>query len=80
MYSNYLQKYMLFTGAYGTYMNFYTSDTPYGPWTGRNILAINTGYGINVHPQFSPGGDHRILYVSRGTQDGITMHRAEFKY
>ncbi|PVH75686.1 hypothetical protein DL98DRAFT_316304 [Cadophora sp. DSE1049] len=80
MYSNYLKKYLLFTGAYGYYMNFYTSDTPYGPWSGRYILTVECGYEINVHPQFSPGGNHRILYISSGAQDGITMYKVEFKY
>ncbi|KAK0105074.1 hypothetical protein ONS96_004477 [Cadophora gregata f. sp. sojae] len=77
-YSNYLKKYILFTGAYGYYMNFYTSDTPYGPWSGRYILTIQCGYGINVHPEFSPGGDHRVLYISSGAADGITMYKVEF--
>ncbi|KAG4425307.1 hypothetical protein IFR04_001457 [Cadophora malorum] len=67
MYSHYFGNTCSLQARMGTYRNFYTSDTLYGPWNGRYILAINIGYGINVHPQFSPGGDHRIWNVSSGT-------------
>ncbi|KAL5325306.1 hypothetical protein ACEPPN_006431 [Leptodophora sp. 'Broadleaf-Isolate-01'] len=80
VYSNYFRKYMLFTGAYGYYMNYYTSDTPYGPWSGQYGLAGRVGYGVNVHPEFSPGGSHRVLFVSSGAGDGIMMYKLEFKY
>ncbi|KAG4436532.1 hypothetical protein IFR05_007970 [Cadophora sp. M221] len=80
MYSNYFRKYMLFTGAYGYYMNFYTSDTPYGPWSGQYGVAGQVGYGVNVHLEFSPGGSHRVLYISSGAGDGIMMYKLEFKY
>ncbi len=33
MYNSYFKKYMLFTNAYEQFMNFYASDTPYGPWS-----------------------------------------------
>jgi hypothetical protein len=32
--SNYFQKYLLFTGGYGSSMMFYASETPYGPFAG----------------------------------------------
>lgn len=34
MWSNYFEKYLLFTGEYGSSMMFYTSETPYGPFAG----------------------------------------------
>ncbi|KAL2062074.1 hypothetical protein VTL71DRAFT_6340 [Oculimacula yallundae] len=80
-FNNYLKKYMFFVGAYGYYMNFYTSATPYGPWSAEYTVASEVGYGINVHPEFSPNGDHSTLYVSSGAADGvIRMRKLVFKY
>ncbi|CZS91454.1 uncharacterized protein RCO7_07082 [Rhynchosporium graminicola] len=72
--------YMFFVGGYGYDMSFHTSDAPYGPWSDEYRVAEAVGYGIDVHLEFSPDGDHSVLYVSSGAADGITMRKIEFRY
>ena len=78
MWSNYFKKYLLFTCAFGQVMNFYTSDTPYGPWSDEYYLLQVPGYGVNVHPELSPDGNHQVLYISSGAENIITMYKIEF--
>lgn len=80
LFSNYFNKYMLFTGAYENFMSFYTSDTPYGPWSDAYSLATVPGYGVNIHPEFSPDGSHKTLYISSGINNIIEMHEINFNY
>lgn len=78
--SNYFRKYMLFVCAFGNDMNFYTSETPYGPWSEEYGLLHVLGYGVSVHPQWSPGGDSsdREIYISSGWGNVITMYKVNF--
>lgn len=78
MWNNYFKKYMLFVCAFGNDMNFYTSDTPYGPWSAEYGLLHVLGYGVNVHPMWSPGGSHKTIYISSGWANIITMYRVDF--
>jgi len=80
MYSNYFKKYILFTGTMGWNMNFHTSDTPYGPWSDEYGIMTTHCYGVNVHPEMSPDGDHKVLYVSSGIGNVITMYKLEFDF
>jgi hypothetical protein len=80
MWSNYFHKYMLFVCAFGNDMNFYTSDTPYGPWSEEYGLLHVLGYGVSVHPEWSPRGDgsDREIYISSGWGNIITMYKVNF--
>ena len=81
MWSNYFLKYMMFVCAYENDINFYLSDTPYGPWSEEYGLLHALGYAVGVHPQWSPGGDgsHKEIYISSGWQNVITMYKVNFK-
>lgn len=78
MWNSYFQKYMLFVGTFGNDMNFYMSDTPYGPGSEEYGLLHVLRYGVNVHPQWSPGGNDKIIYISSGWANVITMYRVVF--
>ncbi|KAF8852570.1 hypothetical protein BDZ45DRAFT_749457 [Acephala macrosclerotiorum] len=80
MWSNYFEKYILFTSSYGSTMMFSASDTPYGPWTGLYELENIPGYGVNVHPFWSPDGSHKTLYLSSGQNNIIHMYKLEFEF
>ncbi|TVY65638.1 hypothetical protein LSUE1_G006974 [Lachnellula suecica] len=80
MWSNYLEKYMLFTGELGSAMMFYTSETPYGPFAGPYVIETVLGYGVNVHPFWSPDGSHKTLYISSGWNNTIHMYKLDFDY
>ncbi|TVY92811.1 hypothetical protein LAWI1_G003508 [Lachnellula willkommii] len=78
MWSNYFEQYLLFTGSWGSSMLFYASQTPYGPFEGPYYIETVLGYGVNVHPFWSPGGSHKTLYVSSGWDNVIHMYKLDF--
>ncbi|TVY39241.1 hypothetical protein LCER1_G009219 [Lachnellula cervina] len=80
MWSNYFNRYLLFTGSYGSSMMFYASQTPYGPFEGPYDIETVLGYGVNVHPFWSPDGSHQTLYVSSGWDNVINMYKLDFDY
>lgn len=44
------------------------------------VLETIPGYGVNVHPFWSPDGSHKTLYVSSGVDNIIHMYKVEFDY
>lgn len=83
MWNAYLGRYVLFTCMYGSSMNFYMSENPWGPWSQQYTLLETHGYGVNVHECFLREGEHggRVLYISSGSMGNvITMWRVEFGY
>ncbi|TVY33186.1 hypothetical protein LOCC1_G007936 [Lachnellula occidentalis] len=80
MWSNYFKQYILFTGSYGSQMMFYASATPYGPFDGPYNIESIMGYGVNVHPFWSPDGSHQTLYVSSGWNNVINMYKLDFDF
>lgn len=80
IYSAYLNKYILFCSAYMWFMNFYTSDTPYGPWSGQyQLLNDWEGYGLMAHPEYS-SADGKDLYISFGPNGPFYMFKVTFDY
>ena len=81
IYSNYLNKYMLFCNAYMSFFNFYVSNTPYGPWSDQYQLIKGVqGYGSMVHPEYSPDGSHKSLYISQGPNTVFNVWKVTFDY
>lgn len=81
MYSNYFNQYMLFCDDYENFFNFYTSDTPYGPWSDQyQIIKGVQGYGSMVHPGYSPGGSNKVLYISQGPNTVFDVWKVTFGY
>ena len=81
MYSNYFKQYMLFCNADEYFFNFYVSPTPYGPWSEQYQLLKNVnGYGSMAHPEYSPGGSHKELYISQGPNSVFNVWKVTFNY
>ena len=81
IYSNYFNKYMLFCDADELFFNFYVSDTPSGPWSEQyQIIKGVSGYGTMVHPEYSPDGSHKVLYVSQGPNTIFDVWKVTFDY
>ena len=79
--SNYFNKYMLFCDADEFFFNFYVSDTPSGPWSDQyQIIKGVQGYGSMVHPEYSPDGSHKSLYVSQGPNTVFNVWKVTFDY
>ena len=81
-YNNYLNKYMLVCDADMWFMNFFIADNPWGPWSTQYQLLNGgwEGYGTMAHPEFSPGGSHKELYVSQGPDGPFNMFKVTFDY
>jgi len=81
MYNGYLGKYMFFTSTMETSGGFYLADTPYGPWGAYyEILSEGADYGMNCHPELSPGSKGQDILVSWGTAGVQTMYMLSFLY
>ncbi|RVX72665.1 hypothetical protein B0A52_04063 [Exophiala mesophila] len=83
-YNNYLHKYVLMCNIFMDFVKFYTSDTPYGPWSDEYSLASGSSvqgkYGIHAHPDFSPDGSHKSFYFSMGPNTKMNMYKVTLNY
>lgn len=83
--NNYFQKYMLLCNLHLDFTFFYLAEQPWGPWSpGYKILYESGsrlwGYGVNAHPSYSPGGNHKELYFSQGETGIFNMFKISFNY
>ena len=79
-YNNYLNKYTILCNTFMSFTNMYLSSTPFGPWSpGYNLLSNVTGYGSHAHPEYSPGGDHKVMYFSQGPNEKFNMFKVSFE-
>lgn len=83
-YNSYLNKYIMLCSVYMIYVNIYTSDTPYGPWSAeyRVTSSGNDGllpgsYGAHAHPQY---GDGKEWYFSIGPNSVFQVFKVTFGY
>jgi hypothetical protein len=86
-YSNYFNKYLILCNIYLNYVDMYTSDAPYGPWSAEYQL-MNSGsdqrvagsYGSMVHVEYAPGGSDKEVYFSMGPNSVFNMFKIQFDY
>lgn len=81
-FNNYFKRYMMFCSLDLLWGYFYLAENPWGPWS-EPYTIINeglTGYGLEVHPSYSPNGDHSELYVSIGQGGVFYMYKLSFYY
>lgn len=86
-YSNYLKQYVIICNIYLSYVNMYTSDTPYGPWSAEYSLMsastddhVSGSYGSMVHHEYAPGGSDKEVYFSMGPNSVFNMFKIQFNY
>ena len=85
-YNNYLRKYVILCGIYMNFVNMYTSDTPWGPWSAE--YGIQSGgmvagsYGVMMHPEYSPDGTRtgKEFYFSIGPNSVFNVFKVSFGY
>lgn len=83
-FNTYLQKYIMVCNVYLSYVNMYTSDTPYGPWSSEYTI-ISSGsdglmegsYGSHAHPEY---GDGKEWYFSIGPNNVFQVFKVTFDY
>lgn len=86
-FNTHLQKYVMLCGVFMTYVNMYTSDTPYGPWSaeysiaqaGDNSGLLAQSYGAHAHPEYS-SADGKEWYFSIGPNSVFQVFKITFDY
>lgn len=83
-YSDYLQQYVIICNIDLSFVNMYTSPTPYGPWSAEYGLMsastdahVSRSYGSMVHPEYSNTNE---IYMSLGPNSVFNMFRITFNY
>jgi hypothetical protein len=85
-YNNYLHKYVLLCDIFLSFVNMYTADTPFGPWSAEySILTggrIQGSYGSMMHPEYTPpdSRNDESFYFSLGPNGVFNMFQLTFKY
>ena len=73
-------------GIYMEFVNMYTSDTAWGPWSAEyGIQAggmIAGSYGVMMHPEYSPDGtgSGKEFYFSVGPNTVFNVFKVSFGY
>lgn len=83
-YNSYLKKYIILCNIYMSFVNMYTSDTPYGPWSAEygitssgNDGLLSGSYGSHAHPEF---GNGKEWYFSIGPNSVFQVFKVTFDY
>ncbi|KAK7520869.1 uncharacterized protein IWZ02DRAFT_433285 [Phyllosticta citriasiana] len=81
-YSNYFQKYVMICTIYMSFTNMYVADNPWGPWSSQYSLLSGwgAGYGSHAHPEYSPNGSHKELYLSQGPNGPFNLFKLKFDF
>ncbi|KAF2153582.1 hypothetical protein K461DRAFT_278392 [Myriangium duriaei CBS 260.36] len=82
-FNNYFERYMLLCNCFNDYTLFYLASNPWGPWSQGYLLLMppnRLGYGVNAHPSYSPGGNHKTMYFSQGPNTVFNLYKVEFNY
>lgn len=83
----YLQKYVMLCSIYMSYVNMYTSSTPYGLWSAEYSIAsagdssglLADSYGAHAHPEYS-SADGKEWYFSIGPNSVFQVFKITFDY
>lgn len=86
-FNTYLQKYVMLCSIFMSYVNMYTSDTPYGPWSAEYSIAstgdssglLAQSYGAHAHPEYS-SADGKEWYFSIGPNSVFQVLKITFDY
>lgn len=80
-YNSYLRQYLLICSIYTTFVNMYTSPTPWGPWSseyelmnGHEDPRIAGSYGTMVHEMYGAGKE---IFLSLGPNGPLYVYRLD---